>query len=308
MIIADTNEFHPLVDAVAYRDSREPDGTKHPIVIMRVSYSITHIDLAYARSIRLARAAGLYVGHYGYMVASVDAAAQGSFFGHVMMTTGGYHLGDSIWCDDEEGAGNQTPRAQAWLDAAHKVLRDHTPDEGVYSGAAFWEAHLGSLPTGPNRWVAAYGQSDPHLTSEDLWQFTDNRNVPGVSGPCDASIYMGNVNDWLKMIGAKSSPSQPSTGKFLEDEMTQYLAPASKAVVAWPDNAKTIRFVSEGSSTAPVPGHVAWWTDDANSHVKAVQGTVSEVTIPGGRGATIHRDDAADSETADLQFGFTFST
>jgi len=308
MIIADTNEFHPLVDAVAYRDSREPDGTNHPIVIMRVSYSITHIDLAYARSIRMARAAGLYVGHYGYMVASIDAAAQGSFFGQVMMTTGGYHLGDSIWCDDEEGAGNQTPRAEAWLAAAHKVLLDHTQDEGVYSGADFWNAHLGSLPTGPNRWVAAYGVPDPKLASEDLWQFTDKRNVAGVSGPCDASIYMGNVNDWLRMIGAKSSPSQPTTGDFLEDPDMQELAPASRLPFTWPDGAKTIRFVTDAPATKPIPAHIAWFTEDKNWEGQVVVGNVTEPKIPGGRGCMIHRDDKADSDTKDYQLWVVAST
>lgn len=308
MIIADTNEFHPLVDAEAYRDSREPDGTNHPIVIMRVSYSITHIDLAYARSARAARAAGLYIGHYGYMVANVDAAAQGSFFGQIMMTTHGYQLGDSIWCDDEEGAGNQTPRAEAWLAAAHKVLKDHTQDEGVYAGSEFWQAHLGSLPTGPNRWVAAYGQPDPHLASEDLWQFTDARTIPGVSGPCDASIYMGDVNDWLKMIGAKSSPSQPSTGKFLEDPDMHQLEPASRLAFVWPAGAKTLRFTTDAPVGKEVPCHIAWYTADKNWSGKVAVGNVAEPTIPGGRGCMIHRDDPVDSETAGYQLSVVAST
>jgi GH25 family lysozyme M1 (1,4-beta-N-acetylmuramidase) len=307
-VIADTNEFHPLVDAVAYRDSREADGTNHPIIIMRATYSNTHVDFAYVRNIRAARAAGLYVGHYGYMVANVDAAAQGNFFGQIMTQSGGYKLGDSIWCDDEEGSGDQTGRAEAWLAAAHKVLRDHTKDEGVYSGVAFWQAHLGSLPSGPNRWVAAYGQSDPHLASEDLWQFSDNRTMTGISGPCDASIYMGNTNDWLRMIGAKSSPSQPPSDIFLEDSDMQQVEPASRLAFTWPDGAKTIRFVTDAPAGSELPVHIAWFTADKNWKSTVVVGTVTEPDIPGGRGCMIHRDDAADSETAKYQLGVVAST
>lgn len=307
-VIADTNEFHPLDDAVAYRDAREPDGTNHPIVIMRATYSITHIDFAYVRNVRAARSAGLLIGHYGYMVASIDAAAQGNFFGHVMVGSGGYHLGDSIWCDDEEGEGNQTPRAEAWLAAAHQVLKDHTQDEGVYSGYEFWRAHLGSLGTGPNRWVAAYGQPDPKLASEDLWQFTSNRVMAGVRGPCDASIFMGNANDWLRMIGAKSSPSQPSNGKFLEVPDMEKLAPGERMAFSWPDGSKTIRITTDAPAGQEVPWHIAWYADFPNSRGKAVVGDVSEPQIPGGRGCVVHRDDKAGDVSSNYQLNFTAST
>lgn len=305
MLIADTNEFHELADGDQYKNSREPDGTNHPVIIMRATYSITHIDLAYARSMKRAREAGLHVGHYAYMVANVDAAAQGHFFAHVVAATRGFNVGDSIWCDDEEGSGNQSPRVQAFLKAAHDALQSVPKEaEGAYSGAAFWQAHLGSLPTGVNRWVAAYGQSDPHLPSEDLWQFTDNQNVPGVAGPCDASIYKGTLSQFLSMIGA--TPSKPKT-RLLEDNM-QSLAPASRLAYPFDDEAKTIRFVTDAPAGSEVPGHIAWYTADSNSHFKLVVGSTIEVGIPGGRGAMIHRDDAPGDPTAQYQFNFITST
>jgi hypothetical protein len=304
MLIADTNEFHPLVDAVAYRDSREADGTNHPIIIMRVSYSITHIDLAYARNVRAARAAGLLIGHYGYMVAGADAAAQGKFFAHIVATTAGFKPGDTIWCDDEEGLDNQTDRAVQWLVAARGVLHDHGQDEGVYSGSNFWVAHLGSLPSGLNRWVAAYSPVDPKLAGEDLWQFTDARDVPGVSGPCDASIYKGTVDDWLKMIGASTS----SSGTFLEDSTMQQLAPGTRLPFVWPDGAKTLRFSTDAPAGKEIPVHIAWYTQDPNWHDKVVVGNVTEPKIPGGRGCIIHRDDTPDSESGAYQLSVVAST
>ena len=201
-VIADTNEFHPLANGKAYRDAREADGSNHPIVIMRATYSNNHQDLAYATSIAEARAAHLLVGHYGYMVSSVDAASQGHFFGTIVKAHGGIKLGDTIWCDDEEGAGNQTSRVKAFLTAAHGVLKDPVQDEGVYAGSAFYNAHsLAKLPSGVLRWIAAYDQPDPSVAGEDLWQFTDKRVMAGVSGACDASIFKGGVEELMKLVG-----------------------------------------------------------------------------------------------------------
>jgi Glycosyl hydrolases family 25 len=199
LIIADTNEFHPLIDGVKYRDSREPDGTNHPMIIMRATYSNAHVDNAYTSSIAQARKANLIVGHYGYMVAGIDARSQGAFFGRVVQSRGGLKRFDTIWCDDEEGSGDQSGRVKAFLAGAHSILDDDNVDEGVYSGAAFFEAHgLGKLPSNVLRWVAAYGQSNPKLPGQDLWQFTDARVIPGVSGPCDASILNGTIDDLIK--------------------------------------------------------------------------------------------------------------
>ena len=222
-VIADTNEFHPLVNGKAYRDAHEPDGSNHPVIIMRATYSTNHQDLAYATSIAEARAAKLLVGHYGYMVAGVDAAAQGHFFASTVKAHGGLKLGDTIWCDDEEGAGDQVARVKAFLAAAHAVLKDPVEDEGVYAGAAFYNAHnLAKLPSGVLRWIAAYDQPDPHIAGEDLWQFTDKRVMAGVAGACDASIFKGSVDDLMKLVGvAELGPFrhqiQPGNKESIDD-------------------------------------------------------------------------------------------
>jgi len=216
MIIADTNEFHGLKDGAAYKNHHEADGTYHPILIARATYSSTHEDNVYGETVKECRANGIVMGHYGYMVANVGAAAQGTFFGQVVRKYGGLKKGDAVFCDAEEGTGDQTPRVNAFLNAARAVLHDYPIDEGVYSGAAFWNAHLGKVGNDRIRWIAAYGQPAPIMT-HDLWQFEDNRVMAGVNGPCDASIYLGNLADWEKMVGTPPAPSlapspAPSSG------------------------------------------------------------------------------------------------
>lgn len=211
MLIADTNEFHPLTNGPAYAAGHAPDGSPFAVVIMRATYSNTHEDSAYAGSIAQARAAGLMVGHYGYMTAGVDAGAQGSFFGRVVAAHGGLRAGDSIWCDDEEGTGSQEPRAAAFLQAAHAVLNDSPMDEGVYSGSAFYAAHLGVRPVlngiQSHLWIASYGGSEPNQ-GENLWQFSDTSTAfPGVAGPCDASIFNGTAADYRAQFTPASAPA-----------------------------------------------------------------------------------------------------
>jgi hypothetical protein len=211
MIIADTNEFHPLMDGKLYRESKEPDGSDHPIIIMRATYGTVREDHAYVSNLIEARKADLLVGHYGYMVAGVDAHNQGIFFAVSVKAHGGVKPGDTIWCDAEEGSGDQSHRVDDFLSAAHGVLHDTLMDEGVYSGKAFWVEHLGNLPSSNAlRWVAAYGQAvAPKIPGQDLWQFTDNEAMAGIKGPCDASIFNGNLEDFKKLVDPPASHNGP---------------------------------------------------------------------------------------------------
>jgi hypothetical protein len=304
VIITDTNEFHPLVNAVMYRDAREPDGTNHPIVIMRATYGTDKVDAWYPTSLRLARDAHLIIGHYGYMVANEDPSAQGRYFADAVKNHGGVRFGDTFWCDDEEGQGNQSTRAMQFLAAAHGVLHDSGADAGVYSGASFWVAHLTGLPSGVKRWVAAYSPNNPRLPGQNLWQFTDAHRVPGVSGAADASIFRGTLDDWKRLFGFTS----PSTTRLLEANM-EYLNPGEKKFISWDKNAATIRVGSDSQDGSTIPGHIVWFTaDDANTAITVTSNNVSETAIPGGRGAIVHRDDAPDSPTAGHSFGVTISS
>lgn len=203
MIIADVNEFHPLVDGKAYSLGHAPDGSPFIAVILRATYSNTHVDNAYASSLAQARNAGLITGHYGYMTANVDAAAQGTFFGQTVKSHGGLRPGDSIWCDAEEGTGNQSQRIRAFLLAAHAVLQDPIKDEGEYSGSSFFTTHIGSRVSvdgvTTHLWIAAYQRTEP-AQGEDLWQNTDAFNFPGISGPADASIFNGTPKQYLALF------------------------------------------------------------------------------------------------------------
>jgi hypothetical protein len=123
-------------------------------------------------------------------------------------------------CDLEEGDGDQTARATAWLSVVDPV----GPPAWLYSGASFLEhqlsgpGHWGSRPL----WIAAYGQSN-EPGGADAWQYTNGAyssgqyrpvDFPGIGGgPCDASVFHGDVAAFLDLCGlAGGAPAQQRKG------------------------------------------------------------------------------------------------
>jgi hypothetical protein len=201
LLIADSNEFHPVTDGRAY-------SAWSPVIIMRAHNGFRE-DYSYAQSRAQVEQAGVkFVGHYGYCVAGVDAAQQGRDFAAIVNRRGGYHPGHTIYCDLEEGGADQSVRLEAWLAAAGQALNVPAAAEGGYSGEDFWKAHLGQVPSGRHRWIAGYGQADPQM-GEQLWQFTDAESVPGIVGPCDCSIFAGDLAAYQASIGY-TPPAPPA--------------------------------------------------------------------------------------------------
>lgn len=237
MLVADLSEFHPLLDGKAYAAGHAPDGSPFSAVILRATYSNTHVDDAYVSSLAQARGANLMVGHYGYMTATVDAGAQGTFFAQTVKANGGLVSGDSIWCDCEEGTGDQGPRVQAFLTAAHAVLNDSLCDEGFYSGLNFYTTHIGKRISVDgvmaHLWVAAYQSTEPNV-GQDLWQYTDCATVfPGVSGNVDASIFLGDSAQYRALFTPPPSPAPaPNPAPAVTPTLARIATPTESAQIA----------------------------------------------------------------------------
>ena len=68
----------------------------------------------------------------------------------------------------------------------------------IYTGGPFWGDELRNRRSyGCPLWLAAYTRSpdpwvpNPPWKSADLWQYTDQKIVPGVARACDANVYLG---------------------------------------------------------------------------------------------------------------------
>lgn len=218
LVIADTSEFQGRINWQAYVAAGFPAA----IIRAHNGYRADHTFVvnrsdAHAAAIRA-------LGMYQYLAASRDAAAQAN---ELCDLVGPLRPGEWLICDLEEGAGDQEARGHAWLSTVVGRLHDAGTAEELYSGAYFLLAHNLAASGFKRIWVASYGTAEPGIPHEE-WQFTDARSFPGMSGPCDASLFHGTIEQLLAHIGT------PSTTTPAEDTMPQWIngtVPASNAPV-----------------------------------------------------------------------------
>jgi hypothetical protein len=201
LIIPDLSEWQKGADLAALA------AAGYPALILRAHNGHrpdTMFQEWQAQARRLGFAA---LGFYQYLAADVDAAHQAADFAAIVAAAGPLRPGEFLLCDDEEGAGDQAPRVNAWFDVVDIAFHDPAAD-WVYSGLNFYRAHLGATRSGAHRWLAAYGPTEP-AEPHELWQFTSSNTFPGVPGKADASRFHGTVAQ-LVALNAPPAPSAPA--------------------------------------------------------------------------------------------------
>lgn len=166
------------------------------------AYNGTREDYYWARNRDGALAAGVDVlGIYAYLLPSVNATTQAASF---CATLGQLLPGEFPILDIEAGSGDQSGRAREWMTTVQAA--EHAAG-WQYSGVAFARAaNLGADGVPANRtWIAAYQSGEPASPGHEMWQFTDSATVPGVSGPCDLSLFHGTTADLLALINPHPS-------------------------------------------------------------------------------------------------------
>jgi GH25 family lysozyme M1 (1,4-beta-N-acetylmuramidase) len=201
--LPDVSEYQPDVD---WADVVAKNGGA---AIIRALYGTSHVDKAWYGGARRtdAHAKGVRaLGIYQYLVASQDPVVQAEAF---VALVGTLHQGEFAILDLEEGDGDQSARAEAWLTHVdEKLTYPGYTGAWLYSDAAFFEAH-GLMPFANSKrhtWVAAYGPNPPAVphvlwqhTSGEVWPGIPNRPAPAPAG-CDCSIFNGDVNGLLSRI------------------------------------------------------------------------------------------------------------
>jgi GH25 family lysozyme M1 (1,4-beta-N-acetylmuramidase) len=198
--LPDVSEFQP---DVAWDKVRHKNGGA---AIIRALYGAGRVDAVWAKGRRqAARKAGIRVlGIYQYLVPDESAEAQAQAF---VARVGKLDKGEFAVLDLEQGAGDQSHRAEAWLSHVDAHL-SYPGYHGawLYSGNAFLGSQLASF-IGPHHhkrriWAADYGARP--TVRHDLWQHTDGTHAvppdwhrqgwPGI-GHCDCSIFAGTLEE-----------------------------------------------------------------------------------------------------------------
>jgi hypothetical protein len=188
-------------------------GRAAPVVIIR-AHNGWRADYKWAANLAGSRKSTTARFFYQYLPASIDPAAAARAFKALV---GPLQYGEGYILDLEEGAGDQRGRMQAWIDA---IADTH---EWVYSGLYFSRSHLPGVAID---WLAAYQGNEP-TDAHRLWQNTDARRYPGITNPCDSSVFHGTVQD---LITAMHWPTTPI--KQEDDEMT-YIAKNLSGADQW---------------------------------------------------------------------------
>lgn len=170
--------------------------------IIRALYGANHVDHAWFNGGRRAdaRAKGVHaLGIYQYLVKDQDPVQQAEKF---VSLIGSLHPGEFAIVDLEEGDGDQSARAHAWLSHVDaKLTYPGYKGAWLYSGEAFFKEH-GLMPianSSRHTWVAAYRDAPLPDVPHTLWQHSDKEAWPGI-GNCDCSTFNGDLPGLLARI------------------------------------------------------------------------------------------------------------
>lgn len=294
LLLPDLSEFQAGADMAGIR--RQNGGA----AIIRAAYGSAHPDKAFPR-LRRAADGYAFLGLYQYIVATQPIAAQARAFVKIVGRLAAYEI---PVIDLEEGAGDQSDRANAWFLAVDQALglsaRPLEHRSWLYSGLSFAQtAGLAPVFAGKRRtWVAAYGPAEPTL-GHTLWQSTNGvvgANItawPG-AGRCDTSIFHGTLGQLAATIrpGAAPGPSDTTTP---EDPMLLNRGAAAKTPIALPDGATSVRFFASDTAQLSVD------LRDGKPHttVDLAYGTARVVAVPQGVHAIVaHRVDAGTNDVS----------
>jgi hypothetical protein len=203
LFFPDVSEFQPNIDGHALI------AGGYPVIIVRAHNGWRPDRMMPARRDYLRTCGFAAIGWYQYLVGIRGAAEQAR---DLLNTVGPLQPNEFLVLDHEEGAGNQTTRAEQWFATINQ------PNAWIYSGASFMATQLsGTDHWAPHpTWVASYASNEPRA-AHLAWQYTDGQytsagyrpiSFPSI-GVCDASVYHGTITDFLAKAGLTAGGPLP---------------------------------------------------------------------------------------------------
>jgi hypothetical protein len=203
--------------------------------IIRVGYGDAHLDHMFVSNYTALKSHGYqFMGLYQYLVAGQDVPSQAAKFCEWVGPPSAVAPGTVFMLDLEEGDGDQSGRALAWLNMVdgHYGLNARPLNERswLYSYGSFVATHnLGGIfASNRHTWIAAY-QSTPPPIGHTLWQSTDGKtganitNWPGC-GRCDTSFHNGTLatlsaDAWPSSVKPPPPPPKQWHGEYISAGM-----------------------------------------------------------------------------------------
>jgi lysozyme len=194
--------------------------------IIRASYGSTVKDRRFETHWDGARAAGLKVSSYHFLLPEQGAQAQMDFWFGIL----GSRKPDFPLCLDVEKNSTGLPK-ETMTSIVRDCLQRIEGHDGrkaiLYTRASFWNRQLVTAGDWAQHdlWVAYYVNNpasiNPGLpagwSTYRFWQYSESGQVPGISGNVDLNYFNGSADDLLHYAGGSTTqppvqPPSPSTG------------------------------------------------------------------------------------------------
>lgn len=181
-------------------------------------------DGQFKRNIEGAIAQGLRIGVYIYSYAKGDESAR-SEAAHVLRLVNPYkdHISLPIYYDLEEAGTESGAKERAIIFG--DIIEKAGYWCGVYASLYWWQNYLKGLDRF-TKWVAAWGSNNgkpgvkPNIAGLDLWQYTSNGKVSGITGRVDCNeLLKADIGGYKGNIQApqESAPTpEPEKPAYIE--------------------------------------------------------------------------------------------
>jgi GH25 family lysozyme M1 (1,4-beta-N-acetylmuramidase) len=175
--------------------------------IIRVGYGndeTSQDDKQWARNIAEVERLGIPHGVYIYSYATDTGMAQ-SEAQHVLRLIAGRSLQYPVFFDSEQSGTEGA--AKACAEAFGDVIEAAGYWCGVYASASWWTSNLAGLERF-SKWVAAWHDESQGQAGCDIWQYTSDGTIPGISGRVDTNVV---YRDFPSEIGGTVTATTTAT-------------------------------------------------------------------------------------------------
>src|SRR5437868_6821505 len=156
------------VDVASYQKGWAPAGDD-AFVMVKASEGTGYTNPERAAQLAAARAKGLLVGHYHWLVPG-KPLEQAAYF----VQNADIKAGDMLWCDWEKQSDGSHPTIQdvaAFIAEVQRLVP--TSRVGLYCNRSDWIGT--SVKAGDGLWIAQYGVDKPNTATDWVfWQYSDN--------------------------------------------------------------------------------------------------------------------------------------
>jgi lysozyme len=184
--------------------------------VTRISDGLNYQDVQFNRNWAAIKDAGLIRGAYQFFEPGLDAMAQANM---VVSKVGKLGPNDLPVQLDMEVTGGQSAativsRMKIWIE---RVTAGTGKRPMIYSAKYFWNDNIASREFNSYAlWVANYGVTCPDMpdpwSNWTIWQYSDNRTVPGISGGVDADKFNGTLDELKALTGGPAPDNAPEAG------------------------------------------------------------------------------------------------